>query len=420
VNGPLKPDFETLSAYLDDELEPSRRAAVQAWLDAHPEERGELERMRERERRIARGPAPRDPREGEAPEPALDVDALTRNVWDEIDRQRDRAAGRSFWIGRGFPTRPAVWIPVAAAAAVFLLFQNPPKRPVEPMMQARRGAVTVPAAKAPAPAPLAKPQAAPPTAERAAPVAPGRPPETATTAQAPPSQSAPRTQDRAATTLVRGGRSGEVRTHVETAPTPAAPAPVALRVQSADRMESVPPTTTVTGDRPAVRMKANAKPEGKPGELSEKPVDNVIEVTAKSEGIRSRDSSVRGGGAPMTTHARMTRWLNLVALRGLEEARRATPGVGPADSIAATTGFWVAEPGPAPDSTDRTPTPHRREALAWALTEKYLATRNPADCAAAREALRAAFHPFPGANLETFLRECWRRLGECAGGPAPG
>lgn len=111
---PLQPDFEELSAYLDGELPPGRSAEVKAWLETHPETRKEFEDLRELHAGLG------------APlraEHDLDLDSFTRKVWEEVDRERERARGG--FVGGGIFQMKNAWIPLAAAAAVLLVMSRP-------------------------------------------------------------------------------------------------------------------------------------------------------------------------------------------------------------------------------------------------------------------------------------------------------
>ncbi|MBI5837067.1 MAG: hypothetical protein HZB25_07470 [Candidatus Eisenbacteria bacterium] len=127
---PREPDFETLSSWLDGELDLARRAEVDAWLAERPGKRAELERTRARERAAAQLP--------EAP-PTLDLNEFSNRVWAEVDRQREHASGRGFLGGRvvrpgregrgwSFAAR-ALWVPLAAAAVFLVVLKTGPGAP---------------------------------------------------------------------------------------------------------------------------------------------------------------------------------------------------------------------------------------------------------------------------------------------------
>lgn len=235
---PLQPDFEELSAYLDGELPPGRAAEVKAWLETHPETRKELEDLREIHAGLG------------APlraEHDLDLDSFTRKMWEEVDRERERARGG--FVGGGFLQMKNAWIPLAAAAAVLLVMSRPhslePRRMMIAPGKPAAGAAAHPVPLAVSKQPVGASEAAPapasaPAVPRQAAGAPGaNTPLPADAAPAPPAIA-----DRlAAASPATGGAAA-------TASTRAAPAAneemQAARVDELKKSESVQATGKLT------------------------------------------------------------------------------------------------------------------------------------------------------------------------------
>lgn len=107
---------EQLSAYIDGELDPGERAAVDRWLAQDPKARALVAELT-----LLRGAV----EASLAAEAAKVPEARFEQIWDEIDRALDRetaahpqaAPTPSLWARMIGVLRP-VWVPVAATAAV--------------------------------------------------------------------------------------------------------------------------------------------------------------------------------------------------------------------------------------------------------------------------------------------------------------
>ncbi len=118
---PVEPDEITWHAYFDGTLPDAERVALEAWLAAHPGQRLRVEELA-RLHTALREESDRHARD-------LDVDDFSRRMWEEVDRHREQV--------RGGLVRPVgnsgawgwAWLPVAAAAAMLLVWRELPKRP---------------------------------------------------------------------------------------------------------------------------------------------------------------------------------------------------------------------------------------------------------------------------------------------------
>ncbi|HVP39394.1 MAG TPA: hypothetical protein VMS93_09455, partial [Candidatus Saccharimonadales bacterium] len=406
-------DFEALSAYLDGELDAARRAEVEAYLEAHPEARAELECVRERERRLAEGaPGADGSPEGGRGRADLDVDELTRRVWEEVDRHRERSLGRGFWGGRGFPGRPAVWIPLAAAAALLLVFRSLPERPREAVaprrawMAKERNAAAAPSAVVAESARVAVPHAA--GALRAPSPAPAAPPRLLAARKAtlpraaapePPATPAMAQEQRAERTRLAGTAAPVREPGPAAAPSPA-PAPAAAANQApAGGKALARGMASVAESAQGVAGHAAAKPEAgeaQRGGSEERQVESLIQP---------RGSTSR---FPPGTMRDMTLWM--VTGQGPGASARLTPEQ--RDSVIATVERWRNQVRA--DSSGgwrfwRGELPQ----LGWALTERYERDHRREDCAAARAAFDSASFP-SDSPVARFIADCRARLGDCA------
>jgi anti-sigma factor RsiW len=95
MNTPSVIEDSVLSAWLDGELEPARRAEVEAWLQQHPEAAARVRLW------------------------SADRDALRARFASVIDEPVPQPLARSVWARQGYLARPA-W-PLAAAVAAFVI-----------------------------------------------------------------------------------------------------------------------------------------------------------------------------------------------------------------------------------------------------------------------------------------------------------